>query len=665
MYIFSLDIYIMPTVIYDELKIVLQLMTELNAGISVKLSGNTYVNSNDVAYLNTANIQAVVNSAFTRDATTNLYILLPSLDTNVGTLTIEDYLILIGQYNFTQTSPASNNLYLGDNVVVDSVNQHVDFGLSYLTKVKDAVNPTDVPAFHQITDLRDNLQNKLNTVDSSLNSLKTEINNILAGSAITNFQSLKEYIDQIEATDMSDDALQVITLSGKIDTEKLRAEGVESSIRLDLSGEITRAKEEESRLNTNIETEKTRATNAEDGLSTRITAEVTRATAAENLLTSKQVTSINVLPTLSFYADGDKPMLIPSSVYSYFDGFYYKNMNDSSSSGNPNKINWYMPQVFTFSQINCLSFNINVLSNNKLPFVTIYKYISNNEDDINKKVYKIQTPSTITVNAPGVSTYLPYQFYADICGNNLNSLIDYGLNKKPLSLFSENQWSSGTINPSDTVMITLETDSDANAHDEHFVIESFCVGTTNQTFEYKFSTDQLSLSSEISRATAKEGLIDGSLNNIYTKESTDIIMVTDLIEDVSGELIIVSKKLNNEIERATNKEDVIHKEITSFIGSGASFDVCGNYIIDSSHPTFVAFYNSQSDPNNNDNYNLSTTRRLDLVTNYIKQLEISHINLNKYLFGPNALKHIPIGELNADGPATTATVYPYNPALRP
>jgi hypothetical protein len=358
-------------------------------------------------------------------------------------------------------------------------------------------------------------------------------------------------------------------------------------------------------------------------------------------------------------------MLIPPNVYSFFDGFYYKNMYNSGSSGNPNKIKWYIPQVFTFSQINCLSFNINVLSNNKLPFVTIYKYISNNEDDINKKVYKIQTPSTITVNAPGVSTYLPYQFYADICGNNLNSLIDYGLNKKPLSLFSENQWSSGTINPSDTVMITLETDSDANAHDEHFVIESFCVGTTNQTFEYKFSTDQLSLSSEISRATAKEGLIDGSLNNIYTKESTDIIMVTDLIEDVSGELIIVSKKLNNEIERATNKEDVIHKEITSFIGSGASFDVCGNYIIDSSHPTFVAFYNSQSDPNNNDNYNLSTTRRLDLVTNYIKQLEISHINLNKYLFGPNALKHIPIGELNADGPATTATVYPYNPALRP
>ena len=185
----------MTSVIFDELKIVLQLMTEINSGISIKKLGSTYINAAGIPFVNTANIQSVVANAFTFNETTNLYTLLPSLNDNVGTLTIEDYLISTGRYNFTQASPSSNNLYLGDNVVVDSVNQHVDFGLSYLTKVKDAVNPTDVPAYHQIIDVRDILQTKLDIVDLSLNSLKTDINNILAGSDIKNFQSLKKYID--------------------------------------------------------------------------------------------------------------------------------------------------------------------------------------------------------------------------------------------------------------------------------------------------------------------------------------------------------------------------------------------------------------------------------------------------------------------------------------
>ena len=657
----------MTSVIYDELKIVLQLMAEINAGVSVKKFGSTYTNTAGVPFVNTANIQAVVANAFTFNTTTNLYSLLPSLDDNIGTLTIEDYLISTGNYNFTQTSPASNNLYLGDNVVVDSVNQHVDFGLSYLTKVKDAVNGTDVPAFHQIIDVRNNLQNQLNTVDLSLNSLKTEIDNILSGSTITNFKSLKDYIDFLETTDMSDEAVQIAKLTSYIDDETNRALTAELLLQLGISGEILRAKEAESDLNYNLNFEITRATNAENGLSTRITAEVNRATAAENILTSKQVTSINVLSTPSFYADADKPMLIPPNVYSYFDGFYYKNMYDAASPANGivNKINWYMPQVLTFSQINCFSFNINVLSNKQLPFVTIYKVSASGIDVTNKRVYEIPTPSTIPVNAPGTTTYLPYQFYFDMCGNNLNTLIDYGLVRKPLSLIASNQWSPGIINPSDYVVISLHTNSAAKKFEEEFVIESFCIGTVNKTFEYKFSTDQLSLSSEISRATTRETILDSSLNILKLKQASDNTIVTDLIQDVSGRVLTVSNRLDNEIERATNKENLLHTEITSFIGEGAQFDANGNYITNQSHPTFVNFYNSQADPGNYDNYNLTTNRRLELLTDYIRQLEISHINLNKYLFGANALPHKPIGDPNADGPATIATLYPYNPNLRP
>ena len=655
----------MTSIIFDELKIVLQLMSEINAGVSVKLMNNTYVNSVNVPYLNSTNIKAVVNNAFTFNETDNLYTLLPSLNNDVGTLTIEDYLISTRRYNFTQASPSSNNLYLGDNVVVDSVNQHVDFGLSYLTKVKDAVNPTDVPAYHQIIDVRDILKGRLDIVDLSLNSLKTDINNILAGSDIKNFQSLKKYIDDIEATDMSDDALQLVTLSSYIDEEERRAIDAELLLQLGISGEITRALEAESILTTNLNNEISRATTAENGLSTRITSEVNRATAAEDRLTSKQITSINVLPTSTFYAEADKPMLIPPNVYSYFDGFYYKNMYDSASTANPNKINWYMPQVFTFSQINCFSFNINVLSNKQLPFVTIYKVTASGIDVNNKKVYEIPTPSTIPVNAPGPATYLPYQFYVDMCGNNLNTLVDYGLVRKPLSLISSNQWSPGTINPSDYVVISLHTNSAAKKFDEEFVIESFCIGTVNKTFEYKFSTDQLSLSSEITRATSRETILDSSLNILKLKQEADNTIVTGLINDVSGELIRVSNKLDNEIERATNKEDLLHTEITSFIGQGVQFDENGNYMPDTNHPTFVDFYNSQANPGNNSNYNLTTNRRIELLTNYIKQLEISHINLNAYLFGANALPHKPIGDPNQDGPAITATVYPYNPTLRP
>jgi len=657
----------MTSVIYDELKIVLQLMAEINAGVSVKLSGSTYTNTAGIAFVNSANIQAVVANAFTFDAATNLYKLLPSLSNNIGLLTVEDYLISIGHYNFTQTSPASNNLYLGDNVVVDSVNQHVDFGLSYLTKVKDAVNATDVPAFHQIIDVRDNLQGQLNVVDLSLNNLQTEIDNILSGSTISNFKTLKDYIDFLDTTDMSDHALKVAKLTSYIDDETNRAITAELLLQLGISGEILRAKEAESDLSHNLIVEITRATNAETGLSTRITSEVNRATAAENLLTSKQVTTINVLPTPSFYADADKPMPIPSTVYSYFDGFYYKNMYDAASSDNGivNKMNWYMPQVIPFSQINCFSFNINVLSNKQLPFVTIYKITGSGIDVNNKRVYEIPTPTTIPVNAPGVTTYLPYQFYFDMCGNNLNKLIDYGLVRKPLSLITSNQWSPGTINPSDYVVISLHTNSAAKKFEEEFVIESFCIGTVNQTFEYKFSTDQLSLSSERTRATGRETILDSSLNILKLKQTSDNTTVTNLIQDVSGRVLTVSNRLDDEIERAKAKENVLHTEITSFIGQGAQFDANGNYIKDTSHPTFVDFYNSQADPVNNNNYNLTTNRRLEQLTNYIKQLELSHIHMNAYLFGANALPHKPLGDPNADGPATTATVYPYNPNLRP
>ena len=359
-------------------------------------------------------------------------------------------------------------------------------------------------------------------------------------------------------------------------------------------------------------------------------------------------------------------MLIPPSVYSYFDGFYYKNMYNAAIVNPyiPNKINWYTPQVFTFSQLNCFSFNINVLSNNQLPFVTIYKMDSNgSKDRVNKMVYKIQTPSTIPINAPGTATSLPYQFYVDICGNNLNKLIDYGLVRKPLSLITSNQWSPGIINPSDYVVISLHTNSAAKKFEEEFVIESFCVGTTNQTFEYKFSTDQLSLSSEILRATTKEGLIDSSLNEIYRKEAADITTVTELIQAVSGELLTVSNNLNDEIERATNKEIFLNREITSFIGSNNEFDASGNYknIL---FPTYIEFYNSQADPNNN-SFNVRTNNNIEQLKDYIKKLEISIIHLNAYLFGANALPHKPIGDPNADGPATISTIYPYNPALRP
>jgi hypothetical protein len=655
----------MSLVIYDELKIVLQLMSEINSGISVKKNGSTYTNASGVPFANTLNIQTVVAHAFTLNATTQLYTLLPSVD---GTVTIEDYLVSTNRYNFTQTSPSSNNLYLGDNVVVDSVNQHVDFGLSYLTKVKDAVNGTDVPAFHQIIDIKEDLQDRIDTVDFSLNSLQTEINNILNGATISNFKSLKDFIDGLETTDASDEALQIARLTSYIDDETKRATISESFLQLGISGEILRAKQAESDLSYNLNFEMTRATNAENGLSTRLTSEVNRATASENVLTSKQVTSINVLSTPSFYADADKPMLIPPNVYSYFDGFYYKNMHDAASptNGIANKINWYMPQVMTFSQINCFSFNINVLSNKQLPFVAIYKVTANGIIDVNnKRVYEIPNPSTIPVNAPGVTTYLPYQFYFDMCGNNLNTLIDYGLVRKPLSLITSNQWSPGTINPSDYVVITLHTNSAAKKFEEEFVIESFCIGTVNKTFEYKFSTDQLSLSSEISRATSRESILDASLNLLKTKQYNDNITVTGLINDVSGELIIVSDKLYDEIERATNKEDVLHKEITSFIGQDVQFDACGNYIPDTNHPTFVNFYNTQANPNNNNNYNLTTDRRLELLTDYIKQLEISHINLNAYLFGANALPHRSIGDANPNGPATTASIYPYNSTLRP
>jgi hypothetical protein len=163
---------------------------------------------------------------------------------------------------------------------------------------------------------------------------------------------------------------------------------------------------------------------------------------------------------------------------------------------------------------------------------------------------------------------------------------------------------------------------------------------------------------ELSRAR------DEFLEQMYLKEEQPQMM--SALEDAKKVIKESKTKLisdNDEIERAKAKEDLINTEITSFIGPNVRFDSNGTYIKDI--PNFTEFYNSQANPANNNNYNLTTDAKLDLLTNYIKELEISHINLNAYLFGAGALPNKHIGTANPDGPATIATVYPYNPTLRP
>ena len=432
----------------------------------------------------------------------------------------------------------------------------MNLGAAKLIGVSDAVNAQDVPSYKQVQAVQNSLTSSLSTTNSNVTSVQNQVNQITAGSQITNFQTLLNLVNSLDAEDDANLTSAVTTLTNSIDTEKNRALAAESTLTNSIDAEKLRAEGAESAISASVTAETARATAAESSISASVTAEVSRATAAEAILTSNDITTINVQP----FTDA---MAIPSDVFAPFDGFYYKNQTNK-------KITWYMPHSSTtFNKINYLSFNVSLQSNQQLPYIVVYSKPKGDGSDQAtwynvRHVYEVFTPTTIPVNS--TSNPIGYQFYCALSGTNINNMPDFGLQKILLPLSSHQ--TNGTIAPTDEILyISLQTSSGTAAGLLNFIVQNYCVSTTSQTYEYKFSSASLtsagissSLSSEVTRALAAEAAITSSLNAQIAKEAADVAALNGSISTLSTNL---NTSLGAEVTRASLAESGLQTQITT------------------------------------------------------------------------------------------------------
>ena len=555
---------------YPESNTVFTFKNDLASGELRLLSGTqNFTNRLGVPYTNSANLYRVYSNAINVTTIPPSFIIYAVKD-GIPVVSITAYLASLPAAGGGTPAPApapvvrSNTVYLGDYVNINSQTNTVNLGSAKLQSVSDAVNPQDVPSYKQLQAVQTSLNSSLSATNANVTSVQNQVNQITAGSQITNFQTLLNLVNSLDAEDDANLTSAVTTLTNSIDTEKNRALAAESTLTNSIDAEKLRAEGAESAISASVTAETARATAAESSISASVTAEVSRAKAAEAILTSNDITTINVQSTPVFYVDADQPMAIPSNVYAPFDGFYYTNQAGK-------KANWYMPyQSTTFDKIHYLSFNACILNNQQLPFIAVYSKPKGDGSDKASwfnavHIYEIFTPTTIPINS--TSNPIPYQFYCALSGTDTANLPDFGLQKKLLTLGSS-PFTKGTIGPSDEILfITLHTNSAASAGQLNFIVQNFCVCAKDQTFEYKFSSASLTsagiasnLSVEVARALAAEAAITSSLNAQISKEAADIASLNGSISTLTTNL---NTSLGAEVTRAGLAETGLQSQITS------------------------------------------------------------------------------------------------------
>ena len=527
-------------------------------------------------------------------------------------------------------------VYIGDYMTVDSTTNVVDFANARLKTIADAVNPTDVPSYQQLTSGIGTVNATINATNTDLNTQKGRIDAILDGASITNFKALKDFIDSVDGVNDGELGTAITNLTGQIGDEKTRAKQAESDLSGNVHDEFTRASCAEGVLQTNIDAENLRASNAESSLSTSITTEVSRALSQENILKQKQITSISLLPSAAVLGGQSFPQAVPPTYYVPFDGWYYT--NKEPSSGTNNKFSWAIsvPANTKFKDIQYMSFNTCIYSNASLPFITFYslpKVGGATSWYGAKQAYEILNPSSIKVNSVALdSSYnaTPYQLYARFAATNNDALVSYGYQQVQMSLSNVVSSNVGTMSPDDIIYsIVISSNSHATQYQVDCLINSGFVTTPSGTFESTFSNDYISNSNLTATVNTLSTTLSGNYSDLQTKlnaqitlEASDKKAVTDYADTLNGQQ---TSAIGQEISDRKSAIDVLQGKINTINTTitQANSDVTG------------AIISLNTKDNQHDSKILALQQTFD--------------NLNKFLFSANTIPS-----------ATSGTALTYN-----
>ncbi len=208
---------------YSESTNVITFKNDLESRALRLISGTeNFTNAAGTVYTNSANLYRVFLNAITVMVigSNTLYI----LKSGVPFVSITQYLASLPAGGGTPApAPApvvrSNTVYLGDYVNINSQTNTVNLGAAKLIGVSDAVYAQDVPSYKQVQAVQNSLTSSLSTTNSNVTSVQNQVNQITAGSQITNFQTLLNLVNSLDAEDDANLTSAVTTLTNSIDTE--------------------------------------------------------------------------------------------------------------------------------------------------------------------------------------------------------------------------------------------------------------------------------------------------------------------------------------------------------------------------------------------------------------------------------------------------------------
>lgn len=463
----------------------------------------------------------------------------------------------------TYPSSPSDPLYLGDFVKITS--STVDLGNSKLKSVMDATDDQDVVSYKQVKSLKVLTDEAISKNASDITDVNSRIDTLVNGSG--SYDSLKKVVELLSSVDATNDAelvSSVFTLNAAVVTEKDRAIAKENSIDADLQAAKALELQHKSSTDATIANIISTYTANKTATDAAIANEVSARTEADTVQKSLMITSINVSPNPSIFADAEQPVMPDANTT---DGWKFTNL----TSGR--KVNWYMQPTagLKYKDLNHLSMNCWITSNVQLPYLVIYTKRKNDGNDKaswyrSKAAYEIATPTTIMPNSTLNS--VPYQFYRKCSAVDTSTLPNYNYQQKELAVTNVVSSIVGQIDPEDEILfVAISSNSAAPVGSVNFNVSSFCYATKSGTFETNFSSSSLvatssaiSVAAEQARAMAAESCLRTDLNTLSTKQESDVATFQGTVTAFNTTL---SASIGAEKARAETAEGVIANDLSA------------------------------------------------------------------------------------------------------
>jgi hypothetical protein len=564
---------------------------------------------------------------------TNHNIIYPELDE-------PDYYNYSSNGLFTGTLPMiqkrpSPIIYLGDFATINSDN--INLGYSKLSNIKDAVSDQDATSFKQLKDTKLALETSLTASNVKITSLETQMTNIMAGT--TAYDSFKKVIDLVNAMDAADDlsvAKSIALLTQSIAAEETRAIAEEGSILTNLNNfkTLTYGPDKQALENNDSRIEGIVTANRTD-YDNKLSTEQTERKIADNKIQANMITSILVSPSSMIYSSNDAPsgnIIVDCPI----DGWFYTNKIYNAN------INWrFIPsEGLQIRDLNHLCFNAWFANNASLPFIELYTKRKNDGTDedsyYNTKLrYVIAMSKDVEINSS--SNNIPYQCYIGFNNSNVDTLPNFGLQRKELSISVDSESMLERILETDEILyITLSTNKNIPMGSVNFVVNNICYCTNNGIIEHKLVSSSLtsaliseensiSLESERLRAKTAEEYLRTDLSTLSATQISDKAILDGRITGLNTSL---SNSLGSEISRALAAEGVIASNLATHI-SGYNTDK-------TSMSSLISNVSSQLTTE------LATRSSADTaLTTRINNIESSLLSLTKFITGDTYITGVP------------------------